>query len=173
MIKYLAGLLLVAVVAVGCLKGKEDAGCPYREVTISAPQAEQDSVKAYLDSNGIHGTEQHPSGFYYKILTPGEGSDAMTLCSQLRVSYTGRLKNDSIFDQQSVLDLPLPLGGMIEGWKKGLPLIKRGGRIQLFIPPSLGYGNSDIRDTETGKIVIPAKSMLIFDITLVDYSTVN
>jgi FKBP-type peptidyl-prolyl cis-trans isomerase FkpA len=93
----------------------------------------------------------------------------MTLCSQLQVTYTGKLTNDTIFDQQDHLELALPLGGMIEGWKKGLPLIKRGGRIQLFIPPSLGYGNNDIRDNQTGEVVIPAKSMLVFDVTLDDY----
>jgi FKBP-type peptidyl-prolyl cis-trans isomerase FkpA len=169
MIRYLSGLLLIAVVAVGCLKGKDDAGCPYRNVDVKAPAAEQDSVKAYLDSNGIQDAVHHSSGFYYKILNAGAGSDSMTLCSQLQVTYTGKLTNDTIFDQQDHLELALPLGGMIEGWKKGLPLIKRGGRIQLFIPPSLGYGNNDIRDNQTGEVVIPAKSMLVFDVTLDDY----
>jgi FKBP-type peptidyl-prolyl cis-trans isomerase FkpA len=46
------------------------------------------------------------------------------------------------------------------GWKLGLPLIKAGGKIKLYLPPSLGYGNS-----VSGNI--PANSILVFEITLV------
>jgi FKBP-type peptidyl-prolyl cis-trans isomerase FkpA len=171
MIKYLFGLLLVAVVAVSCLKSKEDSSCPYRNVTITAPTSEQDSVKAYLDSNGVHDAVQHPSGFYYKILNPGAGSDTMDLCSQILISYKGTLKNGTVFDQQN--NVIFVLGSLIEGWKKGIPLLKKGGSIKLYIPPSLGYGGTDVRDNNSGQVVIPANSMLIFDVTLTDYSVPN
>jgi FKBP-type peptidyl-prolyl cis-trans isomerase FkpA len=57
---------------------------------------------------------------------------------------------------------------LIEGWKIGLPLIQKSGKIKLYIPPSLGYGASDIKDNN-GVVVIPANSMLIFDVSLVDF----
>jgi FKBP-type peptidyl-prolyl cis-trans isomerase FkpA len=50
---------------------------------------------------------------------------------------------------------------LIEGWKIGLPLLKKGGHIKLYVPPSLGYGPSPNRN-------IPGNSVLIFDIRLVD-----
>jgi FKBP-type peptidyl-prolyl cis-trans isomerase FkpA len=58
------------------------------------------------------------------------------------------------------------LGQLIIGWQKGLPLIKSGGSITLFIPPSLGYGNQDIRNS-SGAVIIPANSNLKFTIDLV------
>jgi FKBP-type peptidyl-prolyl cis-trans isomerase FkpA len=59
------------------------------------------------------------------------------------------------------------LGTLIDGWKIGVPLIKKGGQIRLYIPPSLGYGSSDVRDNQ-GRVIIPGNSILIFDITLID-----
>jgi FKBP-type peptidyl-prolyl cis-trans isomerase FkpA len=170
MIRYLSGLLLVSIIAVSCLKSKEDSSCPYRNVTTTAPANEQVSVKAYLDSNGIHDAVQHPSGFYYKILTQGSGTDTVELCSQILITYKGTLKDGTVFDQQN--NVIFVLGSLIEGWKKGIPLLKKGGQIKLYIPPSLGYGNTDVRD-DSGQVVIPANSMLIFDVTLTDYSVSN
>ena len=51
------------------------------------------------------------------------------------------------------------LNGVIPGWTDGIPLIKQGGRIHLYIPPSLGYGNRAVES-------IPANSILLFDVTL-------
>ncbi|MEY3433469.1 MAG: hypothetical protein RL131_1405, partial [Bacteroidota bacterium] len=42
----------------------------------------------------------------------------------------------------------------------GLPLINAGGKIKLYLPPSLGYGSRAVGS-------IPANSVLIFEITLV------
>jgi FKBP-type peptidyl-prolyl cis-trans isomerase len=46
------------------------------------------------------------------------------------------------------------------GWQYGLPLIKPGGKILLYLPPSLGYGSSPVG-------TIPANSVLIFEVQLV------
>jgi FKBP-type peptidyl-prolyl cis-trans isomerase len=47
----------------------------------------------------------------------------------------------------------------VQGWANGIPLLKEGGTIRLFIPPSFGYGNQPYGP-------IPANSILIFDVTL-------
>lgn len=170
MLKNLFCLLCVAVFAVSCLKSKEDTGCPYQSSSIVAPAAEQDSVEAYLDSNNIQATH-HPSGFYYEIINPGTGTDTASLCSQIVINYKGQLKNGTVFDEQS--NVLFVLGSLIEGWKKAIPLIKKGGKIKLYIPPTLGYGNTDIKNPNTGQVVIPAKSMLIFDVDLLNFSVEN
>jgi FKBP-type peptidyl-prolyl cis-trans isomerase len=38
----------------------------------------------------------------------------------------------------------------------------------LYIPPSLGYGAQDQRDPDTGAVFVPANSLLVFDVFLVD-----
>lgn len=113
----------------------------------------------------------HPAGFYYTISNPGSGGDSVLLCSQILINYKGQLKNGTVFDQQN--NVIFVLGSLIEGWRKGIPLLKKGGQIRLYIPPSLGYGNNDLIDNSSGNVVIPGKSMLIFDVTLLDYSISN
>jgi FKBP-type peptidyl-prolyl cis-trans isomerase FkpA len=79
--------------------------------------------------------------------------------------YIGKFTSGSVFDQQT--SFTYQLGSLIEGWKKGLPLIGKSGSITLYIPPSLGYGAVDVKDGQ-GHVVIPANSILIFDIDLID-----
>lgn len=50
---------------------------------------------------------------------------------------------------------------MLSSWTEGLKNIKKGGKIQLVIPPDLAYG-------KTGVPGIPANSTLVFDVELLD-----
>lgn len=168
MFRFLLCALTVAVLAASCLKS-EDRGCPYQPTSGSAPQSEQDSIVAYLDSNDLEATK-HPSGFYYKILNPGAGTDSMGLCTEIQISYTGKLKNDSIFDKQD--NVYFVLGQLIEGWKRSIPLLGKGGQMKLYVPPSLGYGSTPQKDNN-GKVLIPGNSILIFDVKLTDYRLYN
>lgn len=101
---------------------------------------------------------------YYQIQAQGSGGSPNN-CSSININYTGQLANGNVFDRGS--NVAFTLGRLIEGWKKGLPLIQKGGKIKLYIPPTLGYGSSDIKDSN-GSVVIPANSMLIFEISLLD-----
>ena len=165
MLKYLLFVLCVSLISISCLKSGERT-CAYPQNSITAPQAEQDSLKAYLDSNHIQAVH-HPAGFYYKITNPGTGTDTMLLCSEILIDYSGKFKNGQQFD--SGTDVYFVLGALIEGWKKGLPLIKKGGEITLYIPPSLGYGSQDYVNSNN-VVLIPKNSTLIFDIKLKDYT---
>lgn len=88
------------------------------------------------------------------------------LCSQVSLSYSGKLTDGTQFDASS--GVVFQLGSLIEGWKKGVPLIQKGGTIKLYVPPSLGYGPQPFRDQQ-GNIVIPGNSVLIFDVTIIDF----
>lgn len=162
MMKFSWCFLVLGVLFSGCLK--TDKGCPYKENNITAPASEQQAVESYLSTNGLTATK-HPSGFYYEVVNPGTGTVTPHLCSVVSVGYVGKLTNGTIFDQQNIVSFDL--GRVIEGWKKGIPLIKKTGRIKLYIPPSLGYGGHDMRDPN-GNVVIPANSILIFDVEMFD-----
>jgi FKBP-type peptidyl-prolyl cis-trans isomerase FkpA len=140
---------------------KKDSGCGYSDQNIVAPVSEQQAVKAYLDSMSVYSATKDAVGFYYDVLDGGDGNSP-NLCSQIEVSYTGKLTSGAIFEQASTA---FTLGSSIEGLRKGLPIIKKGGHMKLYIPPSLAYGSKEIKDGN-GKVIIPANSILIFDITL-------
>lgn len=165
MYKIITSLLLISFFFNSCVK-KNDK-CTFATIETTAPAAERDALRTYLQSNGIPFTED-PHGFFYKIVNPGSGAIIANLCSTVTVNYIGRLQNGSTFDQTPAgSPAAFQLGAVIYGWQKGLPLIAKNGRILLFIPPSFGYGSTAVRDNQ-GNIVIPANSNLFFDITIVD-----
>jgi FKBP-type peptidyl-prolyl cis-trans isomerase FkpA len=168
MLKLSLCLMTIVLIATSCLKDSK-SDCYFSPTTAVAPQAEQDSLKSFLDSMGLAATKD-ASGFYYEITADGAADKAPELCSYITVTYTGKLTNGNTFDQNT--GVQFQLGRVIDGWKRGIPLIKKGGRIKLYIPPSLGYGNVDLKDN-SGVVLIPAKSILLFDVTLDDYTAGN
>jgi FKBP-type peptidyl-prolyl cis-trans isomerase FkpA len=142
----------------GCLKSaSETCNSNYDPCLVKAPASEIQAVQDYLTANGINAT-QHCSGLFYNIDVMGTGATA-NVCSDVRVTYEGKLTNGNVFDSKTI-PANLNLSGVILGWKDGIPLIKAGGRIYLYIPPTLAYGNNSSAS-------IPANSILIFRVELV------
>jgi FKBP-type peptidyl-prolyl cis-trans isomerase FkpA len=156
MIRPLITSLVILISFTGCLKSTTPK-CEYNACGVVAPANEIADVQAYLNANGITGAVQHCSGVFYIIQTPGTGNKP-NACSYINANYTGKLTNGYVFDQGS-FPQPYQLNGMIRGWTNTLPLIQNGGRILLYIPPTLGYGNTSVS-------TIPANSILIFDVQL-------
>lgn len=150
--RFLLPALLLATGFFSCVK--DNCAIP----TTKAPSAEVTQLEQYLASVGITTAVKDDRGFCHIISAPGTGTRP-NLCSSVRVSYTGRLTNGTVFDQST--SATFGLSGLITGWQEGIPLIQKGGSIRLFLPPSLAYGSS-----ATGSI--PANSILIFDISLLD-----
>lgn len=163
--KFVAFALLALSFSFGsCLK--KSSGCDYKPNNVVAPATEQQQLADYLSSNNITTATKHSSGMYYEIIQQGSGGSP-SLCSNISIGYTGKLTNGNVFDSQA--STYFVLGSLIEGWKMGLPLIQKGGKIRLYIPPSLGYGPNDLKD-RNNNVVIPGNSILIFDITLYDFN---
>jgi FKBP-type peptidyl-prolyl cis-trans isomerase FkpA len=157
MVKTASAIVLVFLfMCVSCSK-KED-GCSYDPCNRKAPDAETQVIEAYLSANNLTAVK-HCSGLYYQIEDPGTGASP-SVCSAISITYSGRLINGNLFDQ-SATPVVFNLMQLIEGWKAGLPLLKKGGHIKLYVPPSLGYGAAAYGN-------IPGNSVCIFDIRLVD-----
>ena len=149
---FLAGTILFS--QTGCLKSSSSQSC-----TPASASSEEPSITAYASANGINATK-HSSGLYYEIISQGSGATP-TADSKVFVTYVGKLLNGTVFDQQANSDQTgWQLKSLIAGWQIGLPLIQKGGEIKLIVPSALGYG--------CGNGVIPAASILYFDIHLVD-----
>ena len=153
--KKLAFGVFVLALFSGCLKKKEST-CNYDSCLDIAPASEIQAVQDYLASQGITNAQQHCSGIFYVIDNAGSGKQP-TACSAVDVNYVGKLTNGNQFDAGT--HYQNYLSGVIQGWANGVPLVKEGGVIHLYIPPSLGYGSQP-----NGPI--PGNSILIFDITL-------
>jgi peptidylprolyl isomerase len=104
-----------------------------------------------------------PKKLVVKDLITGKGA-AATASSTVNVQYVGELYKggkqfDASWNDGSGQPVSLPLTGVIKGWQQGIPGMKIGGRRELIIPPSLGYG-------ATAQSKIPANSTLVFIIDL-------
>jgi len=163
MIKRFFIFSTVIILSSSCLKSKEPS-CTYQASNFVAPTAEVNSLQGWVSAYHS-GATKDASGFYYEIGNPGSGTVAPSVCSNIVVKYTGTLSNGVKFDE-NLTGFSAVLGGLILGWQKGLPLIKSGGQINLYLPPSMGYGSQDVKDN-TGAVVIPANSILVFNIQLI------
>lgn len=159
-LRILSILIVSAFFSSGCLKdGYNSFSCTAKIPEVDVPAAEIAQVEAYLTANNITNAVKHPTGFYYIIENEGTGSRP-TVCTNVAFTYKGQLTDGTVFDQATSPVL-FPLGQLITGWQIGIPLIKTGGKIKLFLPPSLGYGNQAIPG-------IPANSVLIFEVTVIE-----
>jgi FKBP-type peptidyl-prolyl cis-trans isomerase FkpA len=160
--KVLLGCTILFAFA-SCLKSDEanntTGPCNYDTCSVKAPASEIQMVQNYLASASISAS-QHCSGVFYVINDPGTGTQA-TACSNVTVSYVGRLTDGTIFDQTNAQrpTFSSNLRNLIAGWTNTVPMLRSGGRITIYVPPSLGYGNRAVQG-------IPANSVLIFEITL-------
>jgi FKBP-type peptidyl-prolyl cis-trans isomerase FkpA len=164
--KIIIALLIGSVFLGSCYKKGVTNTCEYDPCAIKAPATEITQLETYLSGAGITTATKHCSGMYYQIISQGTGKTP-TVCTYVSVNYKGTLTNGTVFDQTTstpYINAPIALIG---GWQNGIPLISKGGKIRLYIPPSLGYGSADQKDA-TGAVVIPGNSILIFDIELVD-----
>lgn len=123
--------------------------------------------------NTASSTAEQVQGQDVKVGTGAEAKPG-TIVSIL---YTGKLQDGTVFDSSSAHEnqpLVFTLGaqGLIPGFQIGVNGMKVGGERQLIIPPSLAYGTQDVKD-QTGKVIIPANSTLIFDVQLVDVKAGN
>lgn len=131
----------------------------------SASDVADNQIEQYIRSHNIDAVRD-ASGLYYKVLDPGDSIHYMlSLDNVPTIMYTRRLLSDKLID---VSLSPTnfnnrPLKDHIAGWQLGLQRIAKGGKILLIIPPALGFGNVAVDDK------IPANSVLVCELTLVDF----
>lgn len=108
------------------------------------------------------GVKKTESGLRYEIKEAGEktlpkDSDYVT------INYVGKLADGTEFDRSPEgQPASFPLNGVIPGFSEGLKLIGKGGKITLYIPSDLGYGEQGAGRT------IPPSATLVFDVELLD-----
>ncbi|MCW3071396.1 MAG: Peptidylprolyl isomerase [Bacteroidetes bacterium] len=109
-------------------------------------------------------TVKTASGLEYTITSKGNGKKAQA-GDKVKVHYTGKLLNDTIFDSSVQRGQPFEFkvgaGQVIKGWDEAFQLLEEGDKATIKFGPELGYG-----ERAMGKI--PANSTLIFDVELIE-----
>jgi len=151
MMKKFLFLIFLAALLVSCDKNDE-----------KQDRIDREKILDYIAKNNLDAQETE-SGLFYVIDEPGSG-ERPSQNSIIKVHYKGYLLNGFVFETTENLEEPLvyQLAYMIKGWKEGIPLFGKDGKGKLLLPSALGYGRMSFYD-------VPANSVLIFDIHLVDF----
>lgn len=118
------------------------------------------SEKFLADNGKRAGIVTTESGLQYKIIEAGNEVKPGPQ-DTVWVRYKGTLTDGTVFDEVSEDADPirLMLNRVVAGWTEGLQLIGEGGKIELYLPSELGYG-------ESGSQAIGPNSALIFNVEL-------
>ena len=120
---------------------------------------------------------------YCRVIKNGTGTLKPVYTDEVSTHYRGRLIPlyngakvvfDQSFQGELNTDLAVPVtfgvwdgaGGVIEGWTTALQHMVEGDRWEVHIPYTLGYGTY-------GRDAIPGYSTLVFDMQLVEITTIR
>jgi FKBP-type peptidyl-prolyl cis-trans isomerase FklB len=134
-------------------------------------QAQWEYYKAWtLIPDGSYSTPSNPQQYIYvKVLKRGTGTVSPAYTDSVDVNYRGKFYNGNVFDQSYDIDEPdrnivnpagFRVNQLVVGFSTALQNMHEGDRWLVYIPWSLGYG-------ESGSSSIAGYSNLIFDIDLV------
>jgi peptidylprolyl isomerase/FKBP-type peptidyl-prolyl cis-trans isomerase FklB len=114
------------------------------------------------------GVQTLPSGLQYKVVQSGPAGGVSPDRNDLvKVDYEGKLVDNTVFDSSFARGAPAIFRPeeVIPGWSEALQKMRVGDEWLLYVPPELGYG-------EQGNPKIPANSVLIFRLKLLDVEQV-
>lgn len=157
--------------------------------TLPAQNAEASAewLKKIEKKSGVKKTE---SGLMYKVVKAGDETvKATDDADVVKVHYTGRTREGKVFDTSIFANRPkeqremilaqnpnagdedqpveFPLNRVIKGWTEGMKLVGKGGKIILWIPAELAYGEQG-----AGQDIGP-NDALEFEVELLDVTPAN
>ncbi|MFN3838528.1 MAG: FKBP-type peptidyl-prolyl cis-trans isomerase [Brevundimonas sp.] len=133
------------------------------------PNAGKAEAAAFMEKNAKEdGVQTLPSGLQYKVVQAGPAGGVSPDRNDLvKVDYEGKLTDNTVFDSSFARGAPAIFTPeeVVKGWTEALQKMRVGDEWLLYVPPELGYG-------EQGNPKIPANSVLIFRLKLLDVSKV-
>lgn len=147
--------------------------------TVVVPQKNKEESDKWLAKIAKQkGVQKTASGLLYRIEAPGDMNIKANKDEDVvKVLYTGRTREGKVFDSNRWADMSeerrkmlpeskdspieFPLNRVIKGWTEGMKLIGKGGRITLWIPAELAYG-----ERGAGESIGPNEA-LCFDVELI------
>ncbi len=170
------GTMLTFDVKLEKIKSKEEAMKEQQEMQkkqqeemMQRKEMEAGDIAKFVADNKIT-VKPTENGLYYIEIAKGKGPKVMA-GDTIVVKYTGMFLDKKVFDTSDRSPVPVKfaigVGQVIPGWDEGLVMMNKGGKAQLIIPSSIGYGEMGAQGT------IPPFTPLLFAVEVVDVIAVK
>lgn len=128
----------------------------HQETLLTNKEAGEKFLAKNAKKAGVQTTE---SGLQYLVEEAGSELVPVSDKDTVWVRYKGTLLDGTVFDEvkPEADSVRFTLDRVVKGWTEGLKYVGEGGKIKLFVPAELGYG-------ERGPQTIGPNQTLIFDI---------
>jgi FKBP-type peptidyl-prolyl cis-trans isomerase len=109
------------------------------------------------------------SGLRYIVTAAGEGREAQS-CRLVLLHYDLFLDDNRIDSSRGRAPLIITPGAgqLIPGFEQGIVGMREGEARRLIVPPALGYGGETVRNPDTGEVLIPPNSTIVFDVEVLE-----
>ncbi|MEU9109528.1 FKBP-type peptidyl-prolyl cis-trans isomerase [Streptomyces xanthophaeus] len=167
--RRLAGLLVVPLLLLSTAACGDDSGSDSAQMKNGAP-AITEGAKFGEKPTLSQGKGEPPKEL--KVVTISEGDGPVLKKNDVaQVNYYGQVWDgkepfDESFGKGKPFDVTIGAGAVIKGWDQGLEGQKVGSRIELVIPPELGYGAQGSGEK------IKANATLVFVVDIVKGTSV-
>jgi len=121
------------------------------------------AVAAVLAWAGSRQFGRSASGLRYQMLEKGAGASP-TKDDIALLAYRGMLPDGTVFDEKP--GEPMEIAATVPGFAEAVTLLKKGGKLRVWIPAALAYGDNPPQGSP-----IPPNSPLVFEIKLLEFKT--
>ncbi|MFB7468536.1 FKBP-type peptidyl-prolyl cis-trans isomerase [Streptomyces sp. NPDC056224] len=167
--RRLAGLLVVPLLLLSTAACGDDSGSDSAQMKNGAPAITK-GAKFGETPTLSKGKGQPPKELKVVTISEGDGP-ALKKGDIAQVNYLGQVWDgkepfDASFGKGKPFDVTIGAGMVIKGWDQGLEGQKVGSRVELVIPPALGYGEQGSGDK------IKPNATLVFVVDIVKGTSV-
>ncbi|MEV6687076.1 FKBP-type peptidyl-prolyl cis-trans isomerase [Streptomyces sp. NPDC051578] len=167
--RRLAGLLVVPLLLLTTAACGDDSGSDSAQMKNGVPAITK-GAKFGEKPTLSKGKGDPPKQLKVEVISEGKGP-ALKAKDIAQVNYYGQVWDgkepfDESFSKGKTFDVTLGAGQVIKGWDQGLQGQKVGSRVELVIPPDLGYGAQG-----SGEKIKP-NATLVFVVDIVKGTTV-
>lgn len=120
--------------------------------------------------------------FTKKDTVIGSGEKTVATGDLVTFHYTGFVYDETKTDKKgaqfeassvtSPLAMTVGVGARIVGWDQGLVGMKAGGTRELWLPASMAFGPSELKDS-SGKVLVPANTAVVYKIDVISFTTLT